>query len=134
MGRQMTSLPEPVLSHIGAGDRWRLMLPCSIPVGEGLTLTVPEGFTYDLASIPRIGPAMWLVGEDDGLSTLAPLCHDALYRYRGELPVEWLEPAYRRFSRREADDLLYSLAVRQGCARWRARLAWIAVRCFAPRW
>ena len=124
-------LPEPVLSHLGAGDRWQLVVPCEIPVGDGLTLTVPEGFTYDLASIP---PAlMWLIGEDDRLSTLAPLCHDVMYRYRGEVPCEWLAPWYRRFSREESDRLLYTLARRQGCGRLRAWLAWKAVRIIAGR-
>lgn len=131
---RLLPLPEPLLSHIGAGDRWQVMLPCEIPVGDGLTLTVPSGFTYDLASIPQIGPIMWVVGEDDELSTLAPLAHDVFYRYEGAVPPEWMSPYYRRFSRREADDLLYTLAVRQGCQRWRARIAWAAVRCFARRW
>lgn len=127
-------LPEPVLSHLGAGDRWQLVMPCEIPMGGGVTMTVPAGFCYDLSSIPNIGPVLWIVGEDDELSTLAPLCHDALYRHDGAVPVEWLVPYYRTFIRREADDLLYTLAVRQGCARWRARLAWAGVRVFGRRW
>ena len=127
MSRRADPLPEPVLRHLGAGDRWSLVDPVEVAIGGGTLLTVPAGFVYDLASVPEV--LQWLI-DDDQLSTLAPLVHDVLYQHGGRLPVEWVYP-YREFARREADALLLALAIRQGCPRWRAWAAWAAVRAAA---
>ncbi len=120
--------PEPILVKLGAGKRWALAAPYELPL-EHCTLLIPQGFTFDLASVPR--PFLPVI-DDDECSTLAPLVHDALYAHRGELPIEWCAP-YRLFSRRESDRLFRELMLAQGVPRWRAWVAWAAVRIGTPK-
>jgi hypothetical protein len=91
---------------------------------EGNTITAKAGFAYDLSSIPR--PLWWLIAPNE-LSILAPLFHDLMYRYQGELPDDQVSP-YRTYTRREADDLFYHLMQVEGVAGWRRRAAYAAVR------
>lgn len=78
---------------------------------------IPEGFTFDLASIPRF---LWpLVGPFE-LSIEAPLVHDYLYR-RGGLGY---------YTRRQADRIFREVMKEEGIAAWRRWPAWLAVRLF----
>jgi hypothetical protein len=93
------------------------------------TLAVPAGFFYDRSSIPQA--AEWLINRDQ-LGSVAPLCHDVGYLYAGAPPPGWVIPA-RTFTRREVDDAFLDLLLFDGASRWRARLAWAAVRTFSGR-
>ncbi len=90
-------------------------------------LTARKGFQFDRASIPRV---FWAIISKDDLSNVPPLFHDILYRFAGEIPDGFAEPA-TRFSRSEADNLFGYLMERCGVVPWRSRLAVQAVRYFA---
>ena len=106
---------------------------------ESIEVEIPEGFEFDLASIPR--PIWPLIGSFE-LSLVAPLVHDYFYQYSGQ-------PVYHRrtldgifvpdgewhdVSRVEADQIFLSLMLREGVTSWKAHAAYRAVRLFAPRW
>lgn len=90
-------------------------------------ITVPKGFIYDRASIPRI---FWVIVDKDSLSNVAPLFHDMLYRHGGKLPQNLVLP-YRTFSRDDADKLFLELMGKCGVIPWRSKAAYEAVRNFA---
>jgi hypothetical protein len=84
------------------------------PLGE---IIVMENFITDFASVPgyvllpgvvpRVGRIRW-----------AAVVHDWIYRgHEGE-----------RFTRGEADQILYDAAIEQGMNAWRAKAAWLGVR------
>ena len=84
------------------------------------TLPIPEGFRFDLASIPR--PLRWFI-EPYELSIAAPLIHDWLYQHGGVTPEGTV-------TRAEADLLLRLIAAAQGVSWLRRWVAWGAVRLF----
>ena len=92
----------------------------------GSTITIPRGFVWDLASIPRI---FWIVKgfAPMELSTAAPLLHDFLYVWEGLPPADSVNP-YRAYSRSEADRLFRLIMKAEGVGRARRTLAWLAVR------
>lgn len=75
---------------------------------------IPRGFVTDLASVPRF---FWRFLAPFELSIEAPLIHDFLYRHH-ILP------------RPCADAILLDLAIKNGVPKWKARIAWLAVRWF----
>lgn len=113
----------PVLYWQG-GD-WILREPWSVQV-NGFWLHIPEGFRFDLSSIPR--PLRVLVDRTE-LGVRAPLVHDFIYRYRGSVPVGTIEPA-RSFTRAEADRLFLWIMGDAGIGRVKRTLAWLGVRLF----
>lgn len=108
------------------GARWRLL--------------VPDGFVYDLASVPRI---FWsLLGiRPDGLHRAAALVHDWIYAHQGRLPngsySRWngraWEDAELVWTRRNADRLFARLLREGRVKRWRRRLMFKAVHWFGGR-
>ena len=94
---------------------------------KGTAITVPRGFRYDRASIPRV---FWILIDKDSLSNVAPLFHDLLYRHGGMLDTKLVTP-YKRFKRDEADDLFYHLMGRCGVEEWRRTAAYEAVHRYA---
>jgi hypothetical protein len=104
-------------SHEGRGT-WKVQAPLvyqSDSVGE---ITVPEGFTTDFASVPRI-PILFDIAGDRG--NLAGTVHDFLYDTSCSLPV----------SRTQADKVLREALIVQGVATWIAYGMYFAVRLFA---
>lgn len=95
--------------------RWRLMDQLRFEIGPW-AVVVPQGFEFDMASVPRL---LWpLIGPHE-LSPAATALHDHLYDAGG--PV----------SRREADRAFAELAARhQHVAEWRVTAAYLAVRLF----
>jgi hypothetical protein len=91
------------------------------------TITVPQGFQYDRASVPRI---FWVIISKDDLSNVPPLFHDFLYRYGGVLPKNHVKP-YDQFTRPEADSLFEHLMGQSGVRGWRKALAFQAVCYFS---
>lgn len=78
----------------------------------GMTITVPKGFTTDLASVPRM-PLIFLLCGDT--SREAAVLHDWLY-FSG------------RLSRKLADKLLFEASGISGVANWRRWLMYFGVR------
>ena len=122
---EQSALAPPVLSYDTERDLWRLEETYSFEDG-GHTITVPEGFEFDLSSVPRL---FWRFIAPFELSIVAPLVHDFLYRHRGELPDGAVTPA-RPYTRKQADRLFKRLMKREGVPGWRWRVAYGAVRLF----
>ena len=123
-----SGLPAPVVSYLTRARCWRLERPYTY-AEDGLRITVPAGFHFDLASVPR--PFWWLIAPFE-LSVAAPLLHDFLYRYAGRPPAGSVEPP-RSFSREEADRLFRRVMEREGVPGWRRAAAFWAVRAFGGR-
>lgn len=92
---------------------------------HGCAVTVPEGFRFDLASVPRL---LWVRVAPYELSLAAPLIHDFLYRNGGR--VMGLGFMRRHYTRREADAVFYDLMESEGVGSFRRRAAYTAVRLF----
>jgi hypothetical protein len=121
-------LPPPVLTYDTALERWRLEAPYVYDDGPH-RITVPAGFEFDLASVPR---PLWSVIAPFELSIAAPLLHDFLYRYQGAPPAGAVAPP-RTYTREEGDLLFERVMEEEGVAAWRRLIAYRAVRWFAGR-
>jgi hypothetical protein len=120
-----SELPPPIVSYRVGACRWRLERDYGCD-HEGRRVTIPGGFEFDLASVPR--QVWWLVAPFE-LSIAAPLIHDFLYRCGGAPPPGAVVPEHR-YTRREADRLFLRMMEREGVAAWRRRAAYGAVRAF----
>jgi hypothetical protein len=98
---------------------WRLEHEYQYPV-MGLWATVPAGFEYDLASVPR---ALTPFIQPDELGRSAPLVHDWLYQNHGLFAA--LEAPLKR---RQVDALFRLLMLLEQVPAWRRYWAWLAVR------
>ncbi len=102
-------------------------------------ISVPEGFEYDGASVPRI---CWSISGilPDGLVRAGALIHDWLYAHGGMLPGKsffrldhlrrWESVPSARWSRKAADRMFGRLLREAGVSRRRRRAAYLAVRAF----
>lgn len=119
-----SELPRPRLDYDVRRGVWYL---CEPYVYQDWLhqLTIPEGFTLDLASIPR--PLWWMISSFE-LGMVGPLLHDLLYSVRGE-PGELCVPE-RVYTRGEADRLFRDVMRREGVPAWRRQMAYRAVRWF----
>ena len=92
----------------------------------GATLIAPKGYKFDLASIPR---PLWSLIAPFELSTLAPLFHDLIYEFKGNLPSDNVAPfPARHFFQKDADDLFLRLMVLEGIPWMKRNAAYVAVR------
>lgn len=88
---------------------------------DGLTvIQLPQGFKFDLASIPQI---LWVIVPPFSLSILAPLIHDYLYNRKGVV----LNATY---TWTQTDQLFKELMKREGVGWFRRNAAYLAVRAF----
>ncbi len=120
----MSPYADPVLVFNERRERWALHEPWSGQLPDGRAVSLPAGYTTDLASIPRI---FWNIIAPFELSIVAPLVHDALCQFDGRLPLAWLQP-YRTYTRAETDRLFNAIMLTEGVATWRRLLAFAAVR------
>jgi Protein of unknown function (DUF1353) len=98
---------------------------------RGCVLTVPAGFEYNGASVPRI---LWVALGPHELGLTSTLLHDWLYGCGGR-PAAFLIDPLREYSRADADQVLRDLMLEEGVSSWRRRIAYAAVRAFgAARW
>ncbi|WP_404402569.1 DUF1353 domain-containing protein [Pelagibacterium halotolerans] len=89
-------------------------------MGSKVTITVPDGFMTDLASIPRL---LWsLLPPHDPDYAAAAVLHDYLY--------VWKDGA---FTRVVADAIFYEAMRILGVPAWKAVIMYLAVR-FANNW
>lgn len=99
-------------SHDGRGT-WRLLAPLVYESDlAGITVTAPEGFVTDLASVPRLPFAYLLTG---GVGHAAAVIHDVLY-------------TKHQVVRSTADDIFHEALLVLGIPRWQAALMWVGVR------
>lgn len=108
----------PAVRQLGDPDDglWELLEPI---VHGGLV--VPAGLRFDFASTPRF--AWSLVGHPESGGTCPPGVHDYLYRHGGAPPG-----VGHRYSRADADALLYDMLRAHGVGRMRARTWYLGVR------
>lgn len=105
-----------------SGQLYRAYAPFTITV-NGVRITVPEGFTTDGASSPRL--AWTLTGfAKDGMHRAAAHIHDYIYECKGSLPCA---PGFY-FTRETADAIFYEMLKAYGIKNWHAWMAFQAVR------
>jgi len=105
--------------------------------GKHQKLIIHEGFDFDLASVPRI---FWTPTgiSPDRLRWTAPLIHDFLYEYKGDLPkgsykiwdenIEGWVNSKKVWTRKNADKMFCRLMREDGISRFKRRMAYRAVR------
>jgi len=120
-----SALPGPTVTYDPVSKQWQLDHAYTY-LDNPHAITVPGGFVFDLASVPRI---FWGVIAPFELSITAPLIHDFLYRHRGQPPVGAVVPP-KTYARRDADVVFREIMEQEGVAKWRREVAYIAVRCF----
>lgn len=120
------SLEGVKVKQVGASANYEVAEDYSYQYGPN-KITIPKGFVYDRASIPRV---FWVLIDKDSLSNVAPLFHDFLYRNGGKLEQRLVAP-YRTFSRDDTDELFLELMTKCGVAEWRREAAYQAVRSFS---
>jgi hypothetical protein len=100
------------------------------------TITIPAGFTYDGASVPRL---VWTMSgiTPDGLIRAAALVHDFIYRHSGRLPRSsygcikngaWMDLSDSHWQRVDADRLFARIMREAGVSKTKRRLAYLGVR------
>lgn len=125
-----SGLRSVMISYNHQLSMWEVMNDYEVTLSIHITLTIPKGFIFDLASIPRY---LWGIIAPFELSIVAPLVHDYMYYHGGKIPYEQLKlinAARTGFTRKEADSYFYSLMLREGIKASRAMIAYRAVRIF----
>jgi hypothetical protein len=118
-------LPAPIISYIEKEKLWRLEETYSYS-HTGHQITVPAGYKFNLASVPRL---FWFLIAPFELSIAAPLIHDFLYDYRGVPPDGSITPP-KTYSRKEADGIFREIMEKENVVGWRRFFAYWAVRLF----
>ena len=124
--KRVGSLEGVEVKQIGATANYEVVKDYTYQSGN-TKITVPKGFVYDRASIPKM---FWLIIDKDSLSNVAPLFHDYLYRNGGKLEQRFVTP-YKTFSREDTDNLFLELMEKCGVDNFRRNAAYQAVRRFA---
>ena len=107
------------LISIRGGESWRLGEQVIWTDSYGNKITVPAGFTFDLASIPWF--ARWFVSNDDYRVRRPAALHDYLYAWRGCT-------AGRILTRYQCDKLFFNALVSEGMSIYKSFLMFLAVR------
>ena len=115
---------DPLLRFNSASGRWVTQAPVCC-VWNGVFIEVPAGFSTDLATVPFPFTA---ITHRYGPFNRAVIIHDYIYAARG-----WIDDEVR-VTRKEADDLMYSLMIQDGTPRWKAWAMWAAVRANPQVW
>jgi len=119
--------PVPVTYEVGAGQWVLLQDYRATDARMGATLVIRQGFRFDMSSVPRL--LWWRIGPHE-LSVVAPLCHDALYRYGGRSGEYLTIVPDMEYSRRDADKLFEHHMESEGVPGYRVQIAYRAVRWF----
>lgn len=104
MGKFITPLDVRLVTEesAGRGERWVLLAPLIYQSNNVGLISVPEGFTTDFASVPRLPIAYMLTG---GLAKKAAVLHDFLYSKPHDTG------SGRIVTRLEADNILLGAAI-----------------------
>jgi len=121
-----SEIPDVVIREIDTSGNYELMEDYTYTAGANYKIIAKSGFIFDRASVPRI---FWVIISKDELSNVAPVFHDLLYEYRGVLPKDQVIE-YREFTRARADELFYEIMIKRRVTKWRAYLAYLAVKNF----
>lgn len=114
----------PLLITPAGGGKYATCKSFSFDVGfkgSGLTVTVPQGYLTDLASIPR--PFWWLLQPFDPQYAAAAVLHDFL--------LSWQSIDGDPFDHATADAIFYEAMRILGVPLWKAVLMYLAVRLWA---
>lgn len=125
-GQTASAIPDVVIREIDTSGNYELMEDYTYEAGANYKIIAKSGFVFDRASIPRI---FWVIISKDELSNVAPVFHDLLYEFRGVLPEDQVIK-YRQFTRARADELFYEIMIKRRVRKWRAYLAYLAVKNF----
>ena len=106
------------------------------------SITIPEGFVYDGASIPKI---FWsIIGlAPDGIHRAAAIVHDWIYTFKGNLPpgsvkrkiilndgdVKYLN-TIDVWTQKDCDKFFKKMLLQTPLPRWKVKLMFTAVRMF----
>ena len=80
--------------------QYRLDVTLEIQLRNGINITIPKGFTWDLSSVPRL---FWWVFAPDGDFELAYLIHDFLWINKEEMATHF-EYYDMNFNQKFTDD------------------------------
>ena len=126
-GGGLALTPIPIIYNGTVNDRpeWQLVNPIE-HYDEILQvkLIAPAGYTFDLASIPKV---LWSIIAPFELSILAPLFHDSIYELKGHMDESHCVPI-SELTRSDADGLFLRLMQLEGITRWKRNAAYAAVR------
>ena len=106
-----SALPAPIISYVEEENLWRLEEAYGYSKA-GHQITVPAGYKFDLASVPRI---FWFSIAPFELSLAAPLIHDFLYDHIGDPPAGSITPP-KIYSRKEADEIFREIMEKENVA------------------
>lgn len=90
---------------------------------HGHTEEIPKGLIVDGASVPR---SVWWFMPPDGLHRRAALCHDIPYALKGRFAT-WT------MTRKQTDEMFYDFMIEDGVSKFRAGVAYRAVRMGGQR-
>lgn len=107
-------LVEPIL-----GTNKRRLLDQFVVLYNSEYIVVPKNTLTDYASIPNIIPR-WIIDEDDKYIREAAVLHDYVYS----------KASLNSYTRKECDLILYHGMLALNSPKWKARLVYLAVRCF----
>lgn len=114
----MSSFTDPLVITPGKQGRYLTERPFSFDIGvkgSGLTITIPAGFSTDLASVPRW--LWWLVAPHDPQYAAAAVLHDFLCSWDG-------------FDLMTAHAIFLDALLILGVDRWKATAMYLAVVTF----
>lgn len=114
----MSSFTDPLVITPDEEGRYRTERPFSFDLGvkgSRLTITVPEGFETDLASVPRW--LWWLIAPHDPQYAAAAVLHDYLCDWAG-------------FDLMTAHAIFLDALLILGVDRWKATAMYLAVVIF----
>jgi hypothetical protein len=96
--------------------------------GKKYTLTAPQGFTWDGATIPR--PLWSIIGYyPTGIMLAASLWHDLIYVEKGKI-YNVYSGEHEFVSRKHCDQLFYAHMLQSGVAEKAARTMYQTIRVF----
>jgi hypothetical protein len=138
-----SSLPNPVISWDQGNRIWILEEHVHVGIqvkdqSDPYQLHIPDKFTFDLATIPRL---LWVLLAPFELSIIAPLVHDFLYENKGNL---YLDETHQisskktdipiKISRLETDRIFLEHMKQEGVGKIKRYLSYYGVRMFGNKY
>ncbi len=143
-----SNFPRAKVSYNPQNNIWTLEEEyCYFDEIKQSKLVLDKGFEFDLSSIPRV---FWRMVAIHELSIEAPLIHDFMYMSKGGERNHYfekkgmffcrkkilkkifgsIESLEKPYSRKEADDLFWTMMDEAGVSNWRKWFGYIGVRLF----